>query len=59
MLNKIVLMGRLTRDPELRKRSLTHPSAPSLLPLTATISATVKKRRTSLMWSRGEALRSL
>ena len=57
MLNRIVLMGRLTRDPELR--SLTPPSAHSLLPLTATISATVKKKRTSLMWSHGEALRSL
>ena len=57
MLNRIVLMGRLTRDPELRKTQ--SDTAHSLLPLTATISATVKKKRTSLMWSHGEALRSL
>ena len=59
MLNKIVLMGRLTRDPELRKTQSDTPVCSFSLAVDRDYKRDGEKEQTSLMWSRGEALRSL
>ena len=55
MLNKIFIMGRLTRDPELRRtQSGTPVTSLSLWPWTGTSSPSpARRRRISSTWSRG------
>lgn len=56
MLNKIILMGRLTRDPELRRTGSGTAVTSFALAVDRDFKGRggARKRRTSSTWSRGE-----
>ncbi len=55
MLNKIILMGRLTRDPELRRTGSGTAVTSFALAVDRDFKGQgARKRRTSSTWSRGE-----